>query len=69
MENKENKIVDFVENVGDVVEDINEAIDEMNELTNEVEEVTTKAGGLLARILDGVQRIINFFKNLFKKKG
>ena len=64
---EQNKIVEFVENAGEVVEDVSEALDEVNELADAVEEVADKAGGILTRILEGIQRIINYFKNLFRK--
>lgn len=43
----ENKINDFIEDVGELVEAADEAIDA-------AEKVSTKVGGLLARIAEGI---------------
>ena len=70
----ENKLNNFIEDVGDIVEDAKDVVEDVGDIVEDVDEVIDaaedvgkKTGGILSRIKQMIISIISFFKNLFRK--
>lgn len=64
----DNKIKDFIEDVGEVVEDVDELADAAEDVVDAAEEVGKEVGSLLTRIINGIKHFINYIKGLFIRK-
>lgn len=66
---KEDKITNFIENVNEAAKDVDKLADAAEEVVDAAEAIGKEVGGLLSRILQVLEKPINYFKGLFNRKG